>query len=51
MRRKARGKHKALRIVRMPSLEVEDARLLPQEREIILHDINNQHKPLDVGGQ
>ena len=39
MQRKARGEKKALRVVRVPSLEVEDERLLPREREIILHDL------------
>jgi len=39
MQRKARGEKKALRLVRVPTLEVEDERLLPRDREIILHDI------------
>jgi transposase len=39
MQRKARGEHKALRIVRVPSPEAEDERLLPREREIILQDL------------
>jgi len=38
MQRKARGEQKALRVVRVPSLDVEDERLLPREREIILED-------------
>ena len=39
MQRKARGEHKALRVVRVPSPEAEDERRLPRERGIILHDL------------
>jgi transposase len=39
MQRKARGEAKALKIVRVPSLEVEDERLLPRERQNILQDL------------
>lgn len=38
MQRQARGE-KALRIVRVPPLEVEDQRLLPREREMLLGDL------------
>ena len=38
MQRQARGE-KALRIVRVPPLEVEDQRLLPREREMLLEDL------------
>ena len=47
MQRKARGEKKALRIVRVPSLEVEDERLLPREREIILHDIGRLRNQIE----
>ncbi|MGH6634697.1 MAG: IS110 family transposase [Gammaproteobacteria bacterium] len=38
MQRQARGE-KALRIVRVPPVEVEDQRLLPREREMLLEDL------------
>ncbi|MGH8655475.1 MAG: IS110 family transposase [Gammaproteobacteria bacterium] len=38
MQRQARGE-KALRVVRVPPVEVEDQRLLPREREALLKDI------------
>ena len=47
MQRKARGDKKALRLVRVPSLEVEDERLLPREREIILHDIGRLRNQIE----
>lgn len=39
MQRKARGESKALRIVRVPPVEAEDQRMLPRERETLLHDL------------
>ena len=39
MQRRVRGEKKALRIVRVPSAEVEDQRLLPRERDILLQDL------------
>lgn len=39
MQRKARGEQKALRVVRVPPLGVEDERLLPRERETLLQDM------------
>jgi transposase len=47
MQRKARGEKKALRLVRVPTLEVEDERLLPREREIILHDIGRLRNQIE----
>ena len=47
MQRKARGEPKALRIVRVPSLEVEDERLLPREREIILQDLGRLRNQIE----
>ena len=47
MQSKARGEKKALRIVRVPSLEVEGERLLPREREIILHDIGRLRNQIE----
>lgn len=38
MQRQARGEHRALRILRVPSPEVEDERLLPRERESLLQE-------------
>jgi transposase len=39
MQRQARGEKNALRIVRVPSVEAEDQRWLPREREALLHDL------------
>lgn len=39
MQRQARGEKNALRIVRVPSVETEDQRLLPREREVLLQDL------------
>ena len=39
MQRKAVGEEKALRIVRVPSVEEEDQRWLPREREALWHDL------------
>lgn len=39
MQRRARGEKNALRIVRVPSVEAEDQRWLPREREALLHDL------------
>jgi len=47
MQRKVRGERKALRIVRVPSLDVEDERLLPREREIILHDLGRLRNQME----
>jgi len=47
MQRKARGEQKALRVVRAPSLEAEDARLLPREREIILEDLGRLRNQIE----
>ena len=47
MQRKARGEKKALRIVRVPSPEAEDERLLPREREIILHDLGRLRNQIE----
>jgi transposase len=38
MRRKAGGEKRALRIVHVPSVEEEDQRWLPREREALLHE-------------
>jgi transposase len=47
MQRKARGEQKALRIVRVPPLEVEDERLLPRERGIILEDLGRLRNQIE----
>jgi transposase len=47
MQRKVRGEQKALRIVRVPSLDVEDERLLPREREIILQDLGRLRNQIE----
>jgi transposase len=47
MQRKARGEQKALRIVRVPSVDVEDERLLPREREIILEDLGRLRNQIE----
>jgi transposase len=47
MQRKVRGEQKALRIVRAPSLEAEDERLLPREREIILEDLGRLRNQIE----
>lgn len=39
MQRRARGEKNALRIVWVPSVEAEDQRWLPREREALLHDL------------
>jgi len=47
MQRKARGEQKALRIVRVPPPEAEDERLLPRERESLLHDIGRLRNQIE----
>jgi transposase len=47
MQRKVRGERKALRIVRVPPLDVEDERLLPREREIILQDLGRLRNQIE----
>jgi len=47
MQRKARGEAKALRIVRVPSPEVEDQRALPREREALMHDAQRLHNRIE----
>jgi len=47
MQRKVRGERKALRIVRVPPLTVEDERLLPREREILLEDLGRLRNQIE----
>jgi len=48
MQRQARGEPKALRIVRVPPPEVEDQRLLPREREILLQDVGRLRNQIEA---
>jgi len=48
VQRKARGQAKALRIVRVPSPEVEDQRALPREREALMHDAQRLRNRIEL---
>ena len=48
MQRQARGEPKAVRIVRVPPPEVEDQRLLPREREILLQDVGRLRNQIEA---
>jgi len=47
MQRQARGEPKVLRIVRVPSLEAEDQRGLPREREALRHDAQQRRNRIE----